>query len=123
MGAVGEGDGCAAVDGGVELGAVGEPAGVVDGVVLAGLGEGAGADDGVDVAEGVERLGGAYDLGDAGWVVGGVCGFGAAAAVVARWVVVVVVFLGVVAVWAVAAVVRVARRANEESLRVIVVSV
>jgi len=58
-GSVGEGDGSAAVDGGVELGAVGEPAGVVDGVVLAGLGDGPGADDGIDVAERVERLGGA----------------------------------------------------------------
>jgi len=34
-----------------------------------------------------------------------------------------VVFFGVVAVWAVAAVVSVANRANEESLRFIVVSV
>ena len=72
-GAVGEGDGRAAVDGGVELGAVGEPACVVDGVILAGFGEWASADDGVDVAEGIERLGGAFDLGDAGWVIGGVC--------------------------------------------------
>ncbi len=54
--AVGEGDGLAAVDGGVKLGAVGEIAGVVDGVVLAGLGEGAGADYGVDVDEGVGGL-------------------------------------------------------------------
>ena len=53
--AVGEGDGLAAIDGGVELGAVGEVAGVVDGVELAGQGEGAGADDGVDVDE---RVGG-----------------------------------------------------------------
>ena len=69
---VGEGDGLATVDGGVELGAVGEPAGVVDGVVTALLGEGASADDDVDVAEGVERLGCAINFGDVGRVVGGV---------------------------------------------------
>ncbi len=50
--AVGEGEGLAAVDGGVELGAVGEVAGVVDGVELVRRGELAGADFGVDVVEG-----------------------------------------------------------------------
>ena len=43
--------GSPAVDGGVELGAVGELAGVVDGVPLVRHGERAGADLGVDVAE------------------------------------------------------------------------
>ena len=69
--AVGEGNRSAAVDGGVELGAVGEPGGVVDCVVLALFGEGAGADDGVDVAEGVEGFGGSGDFGN---VRGGVFG-------------------------------------------------
>jgi len=53
---VGEGDGFAAVDGGVEFGAVGEIAGVVDGVELAGLGESSGTEEGIDVDEGVGDL-------------------------------------------------------------------
>lgn len=54
---------------------------------------------------------------------GGDTGFEAAAVVVAaRWVVG-VGFFGAVAVWAVAAVLRAATRANEESLKVIVISV
>ena len=69
VGSVGKGEGGAAVDGGVEFGAVGEPAGVVDGVVLAGFSEGACADDGVDVAERVKGFGGACDFGDAGRIV------------------------------------------------------
>lgn len=78
VGSVGEGDGFLArmIEGGVEFRAIRKPTGVANGVILAGFGERAGSDGGVDVAEGVERLGGADDLGDAGWVVGGVCGLG-----------------------------------------------
>ena len=50
--AVGDRDGLAAVDGGVELGAVYEVAGVVDGVPLVRCGKFAGADFGVDIVEG-----------------------------------------------------------------------
>ena len=49
--AVGKADGLAAINGGVELGAVCEVAGVVDGVELAGLGGLAGADLGVDIEQ------------------------------------------------------------------------
>jgi len=73
-GSVGKGDGSAAIDGGVELGAIGEPASVVDGVVTALFSERSGTDGYIDVAESVEVLGSALDLGDVGWVVGGVCG-------------------------------------------------
>ena len=75
----GEGDGFGSgmIVGGVEFGAIGEPACVFDGVPLdlrVGLGgaedarfsEGTGADEGVDVAERVESFGDANDLGDVG---------------------------------------------------------
>lgn len=85
--ASGEGDGFATgmVVGGVEFGAVGEPAGVADcvepdlrlglaGAQNAGLGEGAGADVGVYVLEGIEGFGEADNFGDVGGGLG--CGGG-----------------------------------------------
>jgi hypothetical protein len=64
--AVREGDGFGAgmVEGGFELGAVGEPAGVVDGVILAVFGEWAGPDLDIDVLDGVEGLRDADYFGD-----------------------------------------------------------
>jgi len=77
VGTGGKGDGFAAgmVVGGVELGAVGEPAGVADGVPLdlgvghrgpqnTGLGQRAGTDFSVDVLEGIDGFGDADDLRD-----------------------------------------------------------
>src|SRR5205823_3739213 len=89
-GGKGDGFGTGMIVGGVEFGAVGEPAGVFDGVPLdfgvgfrgaedAGFGERAGAGDDVDVAEGVGDFGDACDLGDVGRgrrCCGGCCGCG-----------------------------------------------
>lgn len=98
VGTVSEGDGFLAgvIEGGVELGAVGEPTGVLDGVELVRRGEGAGAADDIDIAEGVEGLGSGGDGRNAGRVVGfggdracsGLCsGGGRGVAGCSRWLV------------------------------------
>lgn len=86
MGAVRKGDGLLSgvVVRGVELLPIGRPAGVPDGVELLRRRSLTGANLDVDVPQGVERLGGAGDHRDPGWVVGRISRCGACGGAVRR---------------------------------------